>query len=230
MEDACHAIGSQYVYKKRKYDIGSCKHSDICIFSFHPVKSITTGEGGAVLTNKKKIYQNICNFKNHGIIKKKDYWDYDIKHLGFNYRLSDINCALGFSQLKKIDKFKIKRQKIFNYYIKRLIKYNKFIFFPTIKNNHNLYHLFLIGFDFKNLKSNKTKLIKYLNSKGIFPQFHYKPIFKFSFYRKLGKNNFPGALEYYKNFLSLPIFFELSKKQQGYIISKIINFLQKNIK
>ena len=83
---------------------------------------------------------------------------------------------------------------------------------------------------FINICEKRNELQSYLNSKGIFPQFHYKPIFKFSFYRKLGKNNFPGALEYYKNFLSLPIFFELSKKQQVYIISKIINFLQKNIK
>ena len=102
IEDACHAIGSKYKYNNKSFFIGSCKHSDICVFSFHPVKTITTGEGGAVLTNNKNIANKIRLLRSHGIIRnKKQYWDYDIKQLGFNYRLSDVNCALGFSQLKK---------------------------------------------------------------------------------------------------------------------------------
>ena len=146
IEDACHAIGSKYKYNKKSFFIGSCKHSDICVFSFHPVKTITTGEGGAVLTNDKKIANKIRLLRSHGIIRnKKNYWDYDIKQLGFNYRLSDVNCALGFSQLKKLDKFYEERKKIFNLYKIKLKTFKEYVDFPKSKNKTNLYHLFLIG-------------------------------------------------------------------------------------
>ncbi len=102
IEDACHALGSEYKYKDKFYKIGSCKHSDICTFSLHPLKTITSGEGGIVTTNNLEIAKNIKLFRSHGILRdKKKYWKYDVIRNGFNYRLSDINCALGLSQLKK---------------------------------------------------------------------------------------------------------------------------------
>ena len=114
IEDACHAIGAKYKYQNKNYYIGSCKHSDISIFSFHPVKTITTGEGGAVVTNSKKFANIIRTNRSHGIFRKnRNYWKYDIKEVSFNYRLSDINCALGISQLKKIDYFLKRRKNLF---------------------------------------------------------------------------------------------------------------------
>jgi len=106
IEDSCHALGAEYKYKNKLFKVGSCKHSDVSTFSMHPVKTITSGEGGIITTNNTKIAKNIALFRSHGIFKnKKKYWEYDILKYGFNYRLSDINCALGLSQLKKINFF-----------------------------------------------------------------------------------------------------------------------------
>jgi dTDP-4-amino-4,6-dideoxygalactose transaminase len=103
IEDACHALGAEYLYKNNYLRVGSCKHSDISVFSLHPVKTITAGEGGLVTTNKKILYNRIVSLRSHGINKDKNYhWKYNINKPGFNYRLSDLNCALGLSQIKKI--------------------------------------------------------------------------------------------------------------------------------
>ncbi len=230
IEDACHAIGSKYKYLNKFYEVGSCKHSDLCVFSFHPVKTITTGEGGVVLTNNKKFAEKLKIFRSHGIKRKKNYWSYDIKNLGFNYRLSDINCALGLSQLKKIDNFFKKRKNIFEYYQKKLQIYKEYVFLPKVKNSKNLYHLFLFGLNFKKIKNDKSSFITYLNKKKIFPQFHYIPIFKFSFYKGDNQRDFSGSNQYFNNFLSLPVYYEFKQKHQEYVINCIIEYLKKNIK
>ena len=112
IEDSCHALGAEYKYNNRSYKIGSCKHADISTFSLHPVKTITTGEGGIVTTNNLKIANKIHLLRSHGISRNtKQYWKYDVLENGFNYRLSDINCALGLSQLKKINFFFEKKKK-----------------------------------------------------------------------------------------------------------------------
>ncbi len=231
VEDACHAIGAKYKFKNKNYFIGSCKHSDICVFSFHPVKTITTGEGGAVLTNNKQVAATMKLQRSHGILRnKRKYWDYDIKNFGFNYRLSDINCALGFSQLKKIDKFFVKRKKIFDLYKKNFSKFTNYIYLPKTNNLYNLYHLFLIGIDFKKLKTNKNNFIKFLVKRYIYVQFHYKPIFKFSFYKNNQSKDFPGTKKYYDRYVSLPIYSDLSLKEQKFVIKTIIEFLRLNIR
>ena len=113
VEDACHALGASYGYNKKQVMIGSCKHSDLATFSTHPVKSITTGEGGIVTTNKKFYYERLKKFRSHGIERDSRFpWQYDIFNTGYNYRLSDINCALGFSQLNKLEKFIHIRKKV----------------------------------------------------------------------------------------------------------------------
>ena len=117
IEDACHALGSEYKYKNKFFKIGSCKHADVSTFSLYPLKTITSGEGGIITVNNAKIAKKITLFRNHGILKnKKKYWDYDIVNYGFNYRLSDINCALGLSQLNKISLFLKKRKKNYEKY------------------------------------------------------------------------------------------------------------------
>ena len=107
IEDACHAFGSKYKYKNRNFKIGCAKHADISTFSFHPIKSITTAEGGALTTNNKRIYEKASLLKSHGMKKSKvwKHWDYDIVENGYNFRLSDLNCALGISQIDKINFF-----------------------------------------------------------------------------------------------------------------------------
>jgi len=225
IEDACHAFGGKYSSNNINYNVGSCKHSDLCVFSFHPVKTITTGEGGIITTNNKKYADRIKLLRNHGIKKEKKYWKYNINELGYNYRLSDINCALGLSQLKKLNSFYLKRKKIVEFYKKNLKKISNILSFSKSLNKYNCYHFFLISIDFNRIRSSKDTLIKYLNKKGIFPQFHYVPIFKFNFYKKKNIKLYNGAIQYYKNALSLPIYYELNQRQQLYVIKSIKNFL-----
>ncbi len=228
IEDACHAFGAEYKFNNRKYQIGSCKHSDISVFSFHPVKSITTGEGGAITTNNKVFAKKMDIYKNHGFIKKNKYWEYDINNLGNNYRLSDINCALGLSQINKLKKFINYRKKVFLFYQKSLKKVEKYIKLPKYdKNVFPSYHLFLISINLNKLSSAKNKLFNFLNNKGIFPQFHYTPIYNFTFYKKKKNTKFVGASNYFKNVLSLPIYFNLKKKDQMYIVKNLIQFIAK---
>ena len=206
--------------------VGSCKHCDISVFSFHPVKTITTAEGGAVTTNNKSIESKIRLIKNHNIIRKQRYWDYDIKNLSTNYRLSDINCALGISQLLKINNFLKKRENAYLKYVKEIKQISKYVNIPKYTNYKNSsFHLFLINIDFSKLRSNKNKFFNFLNNNNIFPQFHYKPIFLFSFFKKEKLNYFSGAKEYFNNTLSIPLYYGIKKKEQEYILRKIEEFI-----
>jgi dTDP-4-amino-4,6-dideoxygalactose transaminase len=228
IEDACHALGATYKNNSKNNYIGSCKHSDIAVFSLHPVKTITAGEGGLVTTNSKLIYQRILELRSHGIIRnKKNYhWKYNIYELGFNYRLSDLNCALAISQLKKINLFIKYRSKIFSYYKKNLEKFN-FIKFPKYNSkNYPSYHLFLISIDFSKTKSTKDKLLLFLKNKNIIAQYHYIPLYKFSFCSK--KINLVNTEYYYKNTFSLPIYYNLKIKSLIKIIKYINIFIKKN--
>ena len=227
IEDACHALGSEYKNKNKTIKIGSCKHSDICTFSLHPLKTITTGEGGIITTNNSKIAESIRLFRSHGISRnKKDYWKYDVLKNGLNYRLSDINCALGLSQLKKINFFIKKRKKIFETYVSELKNFNSNLIIPNYsKNIKSSYHLFIINIIFDKLKKSKDHFIRYLNRNNIFPQYHYIPIHKFRIYD--GKVfNFVGADKYFKCSISLPIFVNLSLKEQRKIIKVIKKYFK----
>ncbi len=233
IEDACHALGGSYINKKNKFMIGSCKHADISTFSLHPVKSITSGEGGILTTNNKAFFEIATKFKSHNLIRNsKKYWDYSIKEPGLNYRLSDINCALAYSQLKKIKKFIKKRNQIYNNYELNFKKIDKDIlkFIKYEKGCNPSFHLFLVFINFKKINSKKEELIKYLNNNGIITQYHYIPIYRFEISKKNNKHkisNFKGAEKYYKKSLSLPIYYELKFLQQKKIINKILMFLKK---
>jgi dTDP-4-amino-4,6-dideoxygalactose transaminase len=229
IEDACHAFGARYFYNKKYLPVGCCKHADISTFSLHPVKSITTGEGGIITTNNKSFYNNIISLRSHGIYRNKNaHWNYNIKKSGFNYRLSDINCALGLSQLSKINKFIEDRKKIFNFYRINLQKSSDCISFSFYNKNRPSYHLFLISINFKNINSKKDELLKFLKKNGIICQYHYIPIYRFELYqKKLNLSLYKGAEIYYKNSLSLPMFYNLSLNSQKRIIKKIKLFLYK---
>jgi len=227
VEDACHALGASYKHKEKTYKVGSCTHSDICVFSFHPVKTITTGEGGLICTNNKRFNEISKKFRNHNISRDKYYWDYNINKTAFNYRLSDLNCALGISQLKKINFFLSKRKKIFKEYNKLLIKNKKFFKFGEYsKNNKPSFHLYILSLKFQGKKS-KKKLLQYLNRNKIFPQYHYKPINLFTFSKKLNLNfnDFIGAKNYYKSSISIPLYVDLKLFQIKKICKLILNYL-----
>ena len=228
IEDSCHALGSRYLFNKKFLPIGSCEHSDISTFSLHPVKTITSGEGGLVTTNNKLFYNRIISLRSHGINKDKNFhWKYNLSESGFNYRLSDVNCALGVGQLKKINKFINFRRNIFNYY-KNNLKKIKAITLPSYNTNEPSYHLFLISINFKKISSTKDKFLKFLKNNNILCQYHYIPIYKFKlFNKKINLNSYKGAEFYYKNTISLPIFYNLKISFQKRVINKIKLFFNK---
>ena len=228
LDDACHALGAKYKSKDKLLMMGSCTFSDISVFSLHPVKTITTGEGGIISTNNKRIYDKSILLRSHGIIRNKNkfHWKYDIKNLGLNYRLSDINCALGISQLSKIEKFIDNRSKCFNNYVKLLSSYKKIIKIPNCENkNLSSFHLFLLNIDFKKIKKTKNNFFKFMKKNNIICQYHYIPIYKFGMY-KGKKEKYENSEKYFNNTVSLPIFSNLQRKQQRYIIKKIIEFIK----
>lgn len=224
IEDACHAFGSTYKSNDKVYKIGSCKHADISTFSFHPLKSITTCEGGAVTTNSKKIYNNLEINRSIGIKRLNQHWKYDVSELSLNFRLSDIQCALGISQLSKINKFIKKRESIAKLYNKFLKKNNEIQLIKYDKNTKSAYHLYFLKF--KNFNLNKKDIFfKFMKRRGIYIQYHYIPIYKFTVFKDkfIGKN----AQNFYKSTVSLPIYFELTKKKQKFVINSILTFLKK---
>ena len=225
IEDASHAAGS--VYKGDK--IGSCKYSDFCVFSFHAIKSITTGEGGAVFSKIKKNDDKIKLLRSHGINKNKNKffnkskvnydWYYEAIDIGFNFRLTDFQCALGISQLKRLELFINKRREIAHRYI-NFVKNPKLILPNLYEDNLSSWHLFIVRCD---KEKNRRKLYHYLKNNNITSVLHYIPINNHYFYRKKKYQNFKKAKNYYDTALSIPIYPELKKKE----LNKIIKLLNK---
>tara|TARA_Y100001970_G_scaffold147495_1_gene181098 strand:+ start:338 stop:1519 length:1182 start_codon:yes stop_codon:yes gene_type:complete len=231
VEDASHALGAEYFGKK----IGNCKYSHITVFSLHPVKMITTGEGGIATTNNRNYYDRMNLFKSHGITRDKKNFSfynkestyYEQHELGFNYRLTDIQCALGISQLKKISKFINSRIKIKNFYDKKLKK------FPLIlpkqkKNIKSSWHLYPVLINNNYTKKKKFQLLNYMRKNKIFVNTHYIPIHTQPYYKNLGfkKKDFKNSVYFYENELSLPIYPGLKKSDLKYIVKVIDNFFK----
>jgi len=191
----------------------------------HPLKTITSGEGGIISTNNYKISKNIKLYRSHGILRdKKKHWQYDVLKNGFNYRLSDINCALGLSQLSKINFFLKERKNFFNTYIENFKNISNLLTLPSYdKNIKPSFHLFLINIEFKKFKKNKTHFMEFLLKNKIISQQHYIPIYKFSVYNEM-KNSFKDSNKYYENSVSIPIFVNLGYENQKKIINRIINY------
>jgi len=224
IEDACHALGSEYIFKNKYYNIGSCKHSDISVFSLHPLKTITTGEGGIICTNNKNLDSKIEILRSHGIKKTKKHWIYTVEDHGFNYRLSDINCALGISQIKKISFFIKKRNKIAKLYSKNLK--NNFLIPKYSPSNKSSYHLFIINLKKKNINL-KNKIIDDMAKSNINLHYHYIPIFKMKKIfddKKFNEKHYSGALHYFSTTISLPIYVNMSLNDQNLIVKKLNNF------
>lgn len=230
LEDACHALGAKYNFRNKKYKIGSCKHSDISVFSLHPLKTITSGEGGVVTTNNKLFFTSMNLLKSHGIIRNKIYhWKYDVVKNGYNYRLSDINCALALSQLSKIEKFVDTRASIFKFYKKNFYKIKDYYNINNINNkNYPSYHLIVFSIKNNILNFKKDKLLDFLLKNKIISQYHYIPIYNFKVYTgKIKKKFYEGAESFHRNSFSLPIFYGLKKKQIIKILSTLKKFIKK---
>ena len=211
VNDNCHAIGSR-IDNNSGY---ACKYADITTLSFHPAKAITTGEGGAILYNDKNLNYRIKILRSHGIERKKKYWSYKMNELGYNFRLPDINCALGISQLKRLDKFIFKRRKIAKIYDNFFSKYDIFRIPKNISHNFNSYHLYPLLIDFKKIKKSRDLIVKKFLRFNIKLQVHYIPVNSQPFYKKrysFRKKDFINSKIFYERELSLPIYNDLSKR------------------
>ncbi len=232
IEDASHAIGGYY----KNLPVGSCQYSDICIFSFHPVKIITTGEGGIAVTKSKLIANKLQRFRSHGIhsIKKNmrkrsadEIWNYQQVSIGLNYRMTDIAASLGFSQMKKLDAFVDKRRKIANFYTTRL----KNLPIRTqyeIADSKSTFHLYVIRLDLKNKKLFQKTVYYKLTKLGILVNIHYIPVYRQPFYEDMGfrAGHCPEAESYFKEALSIPIYPDMTKDDLIYVsdsIEKVLN-------
>lgn len=225
LEDACHAPGGYfYDANENKQNCGNGAYADLTVFSFHPVKHIACGEGGMVTTNDDKLYKRLLNLRTHGIQQERSLWKedhglwyYEMQELGFNYRLTDIQSALGISQLSKADERLLKRQEIAIYY-DQAFKHNPTIITPFREDNiFHAFHLYIIQ------TQNRDRLLKHLREHNIFAQVHYIPIHLQQYYKQMGweKGDFPVAEDYYSKALSIPIFPTLTRQEQDFVIEKI---------
>jgi UDP-4-amino-4,6-dideoxy-N-acetyl-beta-L-altrosamine transaminase len=232
IEDAAHALGSNYITGEK---IGSCKYSDMTVFSFHPVKSITTGEGGVVTTNNPDLYAKLLKLRSHGIQKNelepsnellsktngiKNLWYYEMDSIGYHYRLTEIQAALGVSQMKKVDKFIKKRRKIALRYDKLISQIDSINSIKKDSRNISANHLFPISIDFAFASRSKNDVMLELRQNGVMTQVHYMPIPLHPFYQKLGYNmeQLPNTFNFYVQTLSIPIYPKLSFRKQKKIV------------
>ncbi len=245
IEDACHALGAEYRQGDESLRVGSCSHPDMTVFSFHPVKHITTGEGGAVLTNNAELYEKLLSLREHGIIRNpekfinKDLafslnpeslilnpnsWYYEIHELGFNYRITDIQCALGLSQLRKLDMFLAKRRSIASAY-SQAFKDIELVTTPAEPEDKKpAYHIYVLQIDFERLGKTRADVMNKLRASGIGTQMHYIPIHLQPYYRnKFGyrKGDYPAAEEYYDKALSIPIYPKMNDAEIKRVIDSV---------
>jgi len=227
IEDACHAPGGYFLDAKGSKQLcGNGEFADISIFSFHPVKHITSGEGGMITTNDSSLYKRMSHLRSHGISKDKNDliedhgdWYYELQNLGYNYRLSDIHCALGISQLNRAKASLKRRREIARTYDQAFSQLE--ITALPIMEGHAL-HLYII------LTDRRLELYNYLKEKGIVTQVHYIPLNIQPYYKKFGwqKGDMPVAEAYYEQCLSLPIYPGLTADEQTYVIQQIKAFLK----
>tara|TARA_B110000008_G_C16967202_1_gene562531 strand:- start:2164 stop:3315 length:1152 start_codon:yes stop_codon:yes gene_type:complete len=225
VEDACHAPGAFFTDSKGIVQkCGNGNYADIAVFSFHPVKHIACGEGGMITTNSEKIYKKLISLRTHGITKEHMQenhggWYYEMQELGYNYRLTDIQSALGITQLAKNNKGLVKRNEISSVYKTAFEGKIKFQDLPA--GTYNAHHLFIIEVE------NRKELYDFLRSKRILTQIHYIPVHTLPYYKNIGYSEagLVHAEKYYSQCISLPMYPTLSHEQQSYVIDKVLEFL-----
>ena len=227
IEDACHAPGGYFKDASNvKHYCGSGELADLAIFSFHPVKHIAAGEGGMITTNNEKLYHRLRNLRTHGIQQipslrqfNHGLWYYEMQELGFNYRLTDIQAALGKSQLTRAEAGLERRREIALNYEKAFTG-KHFIKRQTGVVEGHAYHLYVVEF------LDRTRLYECLREQGIYAQVHYIPVHLMPYYRNFGwkDGDLPFAEDYYKHCLSLPMYPTLTESEQQFVIDKICKF------
>lgn len=227
IEDACHSPGGFFIDDNgRRQNCGNGKFANLAIFSFHPVKHIAAGEGGMVTTNDQKLYEYLKNLRTHGIqqnpelnIYNDGIWYYELQELGYNYRLTDFQAALGLSQLNRANEGIERRTFIANRYFNHF-KERSYIMGQSGLIEGHAYHLYIIEV------KNRDELIVYLRQKNIFAQVHYIPLHLMPYYRKFGwkENDMIVAENYYKHCISIPIFPSLTDIEQDFVINSIEDF------
>ena len=229
IEDACHAPGGWFTDSESKIQkCGNGKFADISIFSFHPVKHIATGEGGMATTNDPELYRKLCHFRTHGITKDPSLlhqndggWYYEMQDLGFNYRLTDFQAALGVSQLERADKGLDRRQEIARKYDAAFAGVDNIKTPFRAEDIYHAFHLYIIQVP------DRKGLYDFLHENGIYAQVHYVPLHLMPYYRQFG--NKPGDLpvveDYYNHCLSLPMFPTLTDEEQDYVIEKVLEYI-----
>ncbi len=236
IEDACHAIGTTGPDGR----IGACQASDMAVFSFHPVKTLTTGEGGAVTTNDAELARRLRLLRSHGIERDPARfdgfgygndndtgpWVYEMQALGFNYRLPDLNCALGVAQLKRLPAFAAKRKALVASYRKALLVCNPPVLWAGTTDDV-VFHLFAVTIDFAGLGTTRTAVMQGLRDRGIGSQVHYIPVHRQPYWRKhaLGQRELPGADQYYRNTLSLPLFADMADSDPARVVAALTEVL-----
>lgn len=231
IEDACHAPGAWFTDSKgKRQKSGNGRFADISIFSFHPVKHIATGEGGMATTNKPELYKKLCHYRTHGITKdpkllhKNDGgWYYEMQDLGFNYRLTDFQAALGVSQLGRAEKGLERRQEIARKYDEAFKNVEDIVIPRRCDDIYHAFHLYIIQVP------DRKGLYDYLHDNGIYAQVHYVPLHLMPYYQELGnkEGDLPVVEKYYRHCLSLPMYPTLSDEEQDYVIEKITEFINK---
>jgi len=231
VEDACHAIGAKY----KSESVCSSKYADATVLSFHPVKHITTGEGGAILTNDETVDKKVKILRTHGITKDEKHlqqidgpWYYEMHKLGFNYRITDIQCALGLSQLEKLDRFIERRQEIAHYYDKIFGSDERFIIPDRNCQSLHAYHLYPLQVEFNSISVRKKVFFERLKEKNIFAGVHYIPVHLQPYYRKnfgFRQGDFPISEEFYTREVSIPIYPALERDDLEYITKAILESL-----
>ncbi len=230
IEDAAHAIGSQYT--DGTY-VGNCKYSELTTFSFHPVKTITTGEGGAITTNSKEFYERLLMLRSHGITKDENKlsmnpgpWYYEMQELGFNYRLTDIQAALGSSQLSRLNEFKARRREIVAMY-NRSFKDANWLTVPfEVEGLSSCFHLYVLLIDFQAIGKSRAEVMAELLSKGVGAQVHYIPITQLPYYAKTHNEKLHNAQSYYDRCLSIPLYPDMSDEDAYVVIEALLRLAQ----
>ena len=228
IEDACHAHGARYASGEK---VGSCKYSDMTVFSFHPLKNITTGEGGMITTNSAELYEKLLMLRTHGITKNKlqhdqaheDYY-YEMQMMGFNYRMNDIQSALGISQLEKLDSFLEKRNEIADYYHNELKDLEDYLILPPDNNGKHAWHIYVLQLK----AADRDKVFKTLKKNGIGVQVHYIPVYFFPYYRKLGydKGICPNAEKYFSRAITIPLYPAMDISDMERVVREVNNALR----
>lgn len=226
IEDASHATGADYKNTK----VGSCRYSDMTVFSFHPVKIVTTGEGGIVLTNNKELYEKLKLYRSHGITRDSDLmtqeadgpWYYQQIELGFNYRMTDMQAALGCSQMDSLDAFVARRRYLVKRYNEKLKNLPLRTPYQDEATNPS-WHIYIIRVDFTKVKLSKKEIFARMRDSGIVLNLHYIPVHTQPYYQKLGfqKGDFPVSEKYYEEAITLPLYYDLTDEQQDEVIEAL---------